>query len=263
MPSIARAVACYTHAGRRRVNQDTVVAGELPGGRYLLAIADGMGGHSGGEVASTVAIETLLARLRAGAGLRAAFAAANAAVYREAATRPAARGMGTTLVALLQSGATYEIANVGDSRAYRIDAGGAHPLTLDHSFVAEAVRSGSMSAEQAAGSPWRNALTRAIGTEASIAVDVFGPLPVRDGEAVVLCSDGLYKQIEDAVLAEYLFATEDVDAAVHALAALAYRRGSDDNISLAVAEFGALARRSAEITLPLPIARQIAAAADG
>ncbi|HEX5521589.1 MAG TPA: protein phosphatase 2C domain-containing protein [Longimicrobiaceae bacterium] len=261
MGPIARVVATYTHAGRRHSNQDAVLATALPDGRFLLAVADGMGGHSAGEIASALAIETLHARVRAGDGLRAAFSAANAAVYREAAARPSARGMGTTLVALLQAGATFEIANVGDSRGYRVSEAGARSLTLDHSFVAEAVRSGSMSAAQAADSPWRNALTRAIGTEAVVQVDVFGPFPARDGEAVVLCSDGLYKSIKDDMIAEYLLATEDAEAAVQSLAALAFRRGSDDNISIAIAEYGELVRGRTEITLPISIARQLDVAA--
>jgi len=165
--------------------------------------------------------------------------------------------MGTTLVAMLQTGAVFEIANVGDSRGYLVCSRGIRALTLDHSFVAEAVRSGAMSAEQAAGSPWRNALTRAVGTDATIEIDVFGPYRARGGEAVVLCSDGLHKCVDEALLAEYLLATENAEAAAQALAALAFRRGSDDNISVAVAEFGALARRRAEVTLPVSIARQI------
>lgn len=252
--------ASYTHTGRRRSNQDAVVVTKLSGGREVVAIADGMGGHSAGEVASARALETLVAELRGSDDLRAAVRAANAAVYAEGSRNPGWQGMGTTVVALLRTGNTYHIANVGDSRAYRIDAQAIAQLTDDHSFVAEALRGGAMSPEQAAVSPWRNALTRAVGTDAEVEVDLFGPFAVDEPHAVLLCSDGLYKPLPAESLHNYVLATEDVEAAVRALAALAFRRGSDDNITVAAVEFGSLGRLSLEVTLPVPISRQILAA---
>lgn len=251
--------ATYTHAGRRRSNQDAVTAKKLDRNQFVVAVADGMGGHSAGEVASARAIEVLISEMQQGRGLKAAFVAANAAVYSEGAANPLWKGMGTTLVVLFCAGNTYHVANVGDSRAYRVDAGSVVQLTADHSFTAEAVREGAMSLEDAATSPWRNALTRAIGTDPEVEVDVFGPFSTDEPHAVLLCSDGLYKPLEERVFRDYVLATESPGTAVQSLATLAYRRGSDDNITAAVIEFGALHRHLPDVTVPIPIAHPGAA----
>lgn len=247
------AAAAYTHAGRRRSNQDAVVVRQLSSGDELLAVADGMGGHAAGEVASATALETLVAELERGAELGAAVVAANARVYACSRERSEWQGMGTTLVALLRSGTSYRIANVGDSRAYVIDAAGIRQVTRDHSFLVEAVQAGTLSPAEAAESPWRNALTRAVGTEPAVEVDLFGPFPADPPQVVLLCSDGLYKALPPEIIREYVVATGELATALEALSALAYRRGSDDNISVAGIEWGRLPRRSPAITLPLPI----------
>src|SRR5690606_4227177 len=113
-----------------------------------------------------------------------------------ASESPEWHGMGTTLVALLIAGNRYTIASVGDSRAYRVDAAGVRQITVDHSLMAEAERNGDDAAEQLAGSPLRHALTRALGTEPQVEVDVFGPFDVEVPHTVVLCSDGLYRSIQ-------------------------------------------------------------------
>jgi PPM family protein phosphatase len=251
--------AGYTHTGRRKSNQDAVILRSLPGGAELIAIADGMGGHLAGEIASALALEALVGALEGGAPLREAVSAANARVYAEAEAHPERKGMGTTLVALLRTGATYEIANVGDSRAYRVDEQGITRLTDDHSFVAEAIREGTMSPEEAARSPWRNALTRAIGTDAEVEVDLLGPLEVGPPHVVLLCTDGLYRSVDDDVIQEYMLSEDDLGAVVETLAALAFRRGSDDNISVGAVEFGTVPRRAPRHTLPLPIPVQVQA----
>jgi PPM family protein phosphatase len=253
MTALAPAIAFYTHAGRRASNQDAVLVRRLPDGRELAAIADGMGGHAAGEIASARALEVLAERLGQGDALRNAFAAANATVHREAHQSGDRRGMGTTLVAIVARPGGYEVGNVGDSRAYRIDASGIRQLTSDHSVVAEASRDGGFSAEELAQSPWRNALTRAIGTDADVEVDVFGPFDAGEPHAVLLCSDGLYKTLTDEVIREYVVATPDLQTAVRSLAAIAYRLGSDDNITVTAVEFGTLPRRSPGITLPVPL----------
>ncbi len=255
--------AAFTHPGRRPSNQDAVLSTRLRDGRVLLALADGMGGHKAGEIASALALDALAEQLAAGATLPAAMEAANHRVYSEANARTERSGMGTTLVAVLQSGNSYLVANVGDSRAYHVERSGIRQLTLDHSFVAEAVGSGSMTPEQAAASPWRNALTRAVGTDPSIEVDVYGPFATEAPHVVLLCSDGLHKALPAASIHDYVLATEDVGSAVRSLAALAYRRGSDDNISAAAVEFGSLERRTPEVTMPVSITRQMEAAGAG
>ncbi len=253
MTALAPAIAYFSHAGRRPSNQDAVVATRLADGRELTAIADGMGGHAAGEVASARALEILVQELGRGVDLREAFEAANDVVHREARSHGERRGMGTTLVAVLTGNAEYRVANVGDSRAYRIDADGIQQITSDHSVVAEASRDGGFPADELANSPWRNALTRAIGTDPTVEVDVFGPFDMRVPHAVVLCSDGLYKALPDEVIREYVLATPDVETAVRSLAAVAYRLGSDDNITVGALEFGSVPRRSADITLPVPL----------
>jgi PPM family protein phosphatase len=243
----------YSHVGRRRSNQDSVVVRRLSTGADVVAVADGMGGHSAGEVASSIVLSALIEELENGATLEAATLAANARVFREAQQRTEWQGMGTTLVVLLRTDEWYWIANVGDSRAYAIDANGIRQITLDHSYVAEALRSGTMTEAEAARSPWRNALTRAVGTDETVAVDVHGPFSALEPHAVLLCSDGLYKSVSETLIREYVLSVEDLSTASKALASLAYRRGSDDNITVAAVEFSGLPRRPPTVTLPVAI----------
>ena len=244
---------CHTECGRRPVNQDAVLAVRLADGRELVAVADGMGGHSAGEIASQRALETVRTRLKAGDALRVAVAEANAAVHAEAAANPAWNGMGTTLVAMLRAGSSYEIANVGDSRAYRITSDAVTQITTDHSFVAEAAREARLATHDIVSSRWRNALTRALGTEADVEVDCFGPFDVDEPHAILLCSDGLYRSVSDDVLRRHVGSTTDPWAAARSLAAEAYRNGSADNISAAVILMGC-------VDAPVP---DVAAPADG
>lgn len=253
----AGSIAAVTGRGRRRVNQDAVLAVSLPGGGELIAVADGMGGHSAGEVASRIALDVLRSAVEGGADLAAAVQAANAAVFAEAGSQPGREGMGTTLVAVLRRGSQYVVANVGDSRAYRVDADRIRQITADHSFVADAVRSGDLTADEAGSSPWRHAVTRAVGTDRDVEVDCHGPFDTADAHAVVLCTDGLYRSVSDEELARHVRAAEPA-AAGRSLAAAAYAAGSDDNISVAVVSFG-LAVIHADATQPPPPAEEPAA----
>lgn len=228
-----------TMAGRRSANQDAVFAGRLPDGRELLAVADGMGGHKGGEVASQRTIETVVAGLQQGRTLRDAVTAANDVVRRAAHENAAWEGMGTTLVALLRSGERYQIANVGDSRAYVVTDEGIRQVTADHSFMAEALAARKMSAEEVKRSRWRNALTRAIGTEAQVDVDIFGPFDVSAPHVVLLCSDGLHGAVSDEAMRRCVSEMSNLSLAAERLANEAYGNGSKDNISVAIMRFGA------------------------
>lgn len=230
--------ALLTEQGQRRVNQDAVLSAVLPDGSELVAVADGMGGQAAGEVASRLALEVLHAALRHGETLETAVQAANAAVFDEARGRPDYAGMGTTLVAVHRRGDSYLIANVGDSRAYRADTSGIVQLTLDHSFMAEAERSGGAAVQEAERSPWRNAVTRAIGTEAHVQVDHFGPHDATEPHTLLLCTDGLYRVLSEEQLRSGLIDAISPADAAHALARAADNAGSDDNISLAVVQFG-------------------------
>lgn len=230
-------MAQYTDRGRRPSNEDAVIARSWPDGRAVLAVADGLGGHSAGEVAANRALEVLVAALDSGVSLREAVRTANAAVLAEGRSRPELQGMGTTLVALLLQDGQYHVANVGDSRAYRIQGAMIEQITRDHSFVAEAVRSGELSADEAVRSPWKNALTRSLGAEPDVDVDVFGPFRADEPHIVVLCSDGLYRTLADARIRDELTGGLSLESAVRTLGRLAVEYGSDDNVTVAAIQF--------------------------
>ncbi len=237
-PTFGDAVAFHTIPGRRPVNQDAVVQATLADDHELIAVADGMGGHQAGEIASRRALEVLASALGAGSDLPSAVRAANSTVLQEAHAQPEYRGMGTTIVALVRQKSVYTLANVGDSRAYRVDAGGIRQLTEDHSFVAEAVRSGQLSLEEAEKSRWRNAVTRCVGTDPDLEVDCYGPFDAQEAHAVLLCTDGVYRALSAETLRSITLGAEDPETAVRAIAGAAFEAGSDDNISVALIGFG-------------------------
>jgi len=214
-----------------------------------MAVADGMGGHAAGEVASALALETLSDAVQRGQALDDAFRLANERVHLKARD-PGKQGMGTTLVAMLLDGDSYQIANVGDSRCYLVDGDGARRITEDHSFVTEAIKRGQ-SEEQAMASQWKDVLTRCIGTEPEVEVDPFGPFPVDPNTAILLCSDGLYKVLSDADLSGMFAKSGGPRGAAQSLVANAYEAGSDDNISVAIAEFGEVPRDRPAGTVPI------------
>lgn len=233
-------LATESIAGQRPYQEDAVLAEALPDGRTLVAVADGMGGHAAGEVASALALETLKDLLERGASLGDAFRGANDRV-RARATEPGKEGMGTTLVALLIEDDAFRVANVGDSRAYLLSAQAIRRLTEDHSFVAEAIKHGQSESE-AMDMPWRDALTRSVGTEGDVEVDEFGPFSLEQGTALLVCSDGLYKTLRDEDLRALYARSSGPEAAAQTLVSAAYDGGSDDNISVAVVEVGDLPR---------------------
>jgi protein phosphatase len=243
-------LAVESIAGQRPYQEDSVLARSLSDGRLLVAVADGMGGHAAGEVASALALETLVSALEDGQALDTAFASANSAVHREARD-PDKKGMGTTLTAALVEDGEYFMANVGDSRGYLLSVEGIRQMTDDHSFVAEAMKRGQ-TREEAMATPWRDALTRSIGTEPAVEVDVFGPFPVRDDTAFLICSDGLYKTLSDDDLQQIFLQAGTLEGAAQILVAQALDRGSDDNITVALAEFGRIPRAEGHATMPLP-----------
>ncbi len=242
-------LAQHSIPGRRPYQEDSIYSDALSDGRILVAVADGMGGHAAGEVASALALETLKASLEAGIELGEAFRLANQQVH-DRSKEPGKQGMGCTLVAVVVDGDRYLVANVGDSRGYRITAGGIERITQDHSFVAEAIKRGQ-SEEEATASQWRDALTRAIGTDTTVEVDVFGPFTVENDTAFLLCSDGLYKAMEDSDIRGIFARSGGPKGAAQTLVAEAYERGSDDNISVVIAEFGQVPREQAQGTMPI------------
>lgn len=223
--------------GERSYQQDAVETRELSDGRTLVALADGMGGHASGDVASRLTMETLVDALEDGRDLEEAFGLANERVREE--VREAGEKMGATLVAVLVEGDTYRLANVGDSRAYRISADGIEQLSEDHSFGAEAVARGA-DPEDVADSPYRDAVTRAVGIDDELDVDRFGPFEAAEGTVLLLCSDGLNKTLSDEDIRRILLSAGDLDEAAQTLPSRALQRGSDDNITVALAAFGDL-----------------------
>jgi|SRR5579875_1898880 len=209
----------------------------------LFVLSDGMGGQSSGEVASRLTAETVVAKCRetarydgisdAGARLADAIRAANTAVRREARVNSGQSGMGATVVAVMVSGERASIAHVGDSRAYRLRNGELEQLTRDHSFVAEQVRNGLMSEAEAAQSNLQNVLMRAVGVDDEIQVEVSEEL-FADGDTLLLCSDGLTKELTDARIAEVLGEIDEPQEAAERLVELANEAGGSDNITVIV-----------------------------
>jgi protein phosphatase len=242
-------LAVESIAGKRPYQEDSVLAETLSDGRTLLAVADGMGGHAAGEIASALALKTLVEAVGERRPLGEAFRMANERVHKMA-SEPGKQGMGTTLVAVLVDGSQFSVANVGDSRVYLVSAEGIRRLTEDHSFVAEAMKRGQ-SEEEAMATPWKDALTRSIGTDEEVEVDVFGPYPIEDDSAFLMCSDGLYKTLDDDELRDLFKRSGGARGAAQSLVAAAFDAGSDDNISVAIAEYGDVPRDEAPTTMIL------------
>jgi PPM family protein phosphatase len=222
----------------RTVNQD------LPLVRPdLYAVADGMGGHVGGEVAARVAVETLdqaFERVPTVDGLREAFSEANAAVWRESQSNRDLRGMGTTLTAVALVGGpegrdVLALANVGDSRAYVFSGGEMSQVTDDHSLAEERMRHGEISEEEAAVHPQRHILTRALGVSAEVEADMW-ELEVRTGDRVLLCSDGLTNEVGTEEMAGILGEVDDPEEAAQRLVDAANEHGGADNITVVVVD---------------------------
>jgi serine/threonine protein phosphatase PrpC len=242
-------LAVESIAGRRPYQEDALLAETLSDGRTLLAVADGMGGHAAGEVASKLALDTLQEAVGERLGLVDAFRLANERVH-VMAQEPGKQGMGTTLVAILVEGSEYRVANVGDSRVYLVSGGGIRRLTEDHSFVAEAVKRGQSEAEAMA-TPWKDALTRSIGTEVEVEADVSGPYGLEPDSALVLCSDGLYKTLGDNEIRDLFGRSGGTQGAAQSLVAAALDAGSDDNITVVIAEYGEVPRHEGSTTMVL------------
>ncbi len=226
-----------TDVGRvRTVNQDLPL--ERPN---LYAVADGMGGHVGGEVAARVAVETLeqaFERVPTAAGLQEAISEANAAVWHESQVNADLRGMGTTLTAAALVGGAgghdvLALANVGDSRAYVFSEDRLVQVTDDHSLAEERMRQGEMTEEEAAVHPQRHILTRALGVSSEVEADMW-ELELRSGDRLVLCSDGLSNEVGTDEMADILRTVGDPGGAARRLVEAANEHGGADNITVVV-----------------------------
>lgn len=209
----------------------------------LFVVADGMGGHAAGEVASRVAVEATLGAWKGGRAtpapqaLRAAVRSANTAVF-DAATEPGRRGMGTTIVAATVAGREAVIGHVGDSRAYVVRKGDCIQLTADHSRVGEMLRMKLLTPEEAAAHPARSQLTRSLGADVGVQVDLTRER-VERGDVLLLCTDGLWEVVARTEMAE---SAPEVDqrgsrlasSAADKLVELALKRGARDNVTALV-----------------------------
>lgn len=221
---------------QRTLNEDAVIA-QLP----VFAVADGMGGHSAGEVAAAIAVEhlqTLVGRRELHADdLLAVLVRANDAIVAHGVTHPDAAGLGTTIsgVCLGEVGGLphWFVFNVGDSRVYRFIDGELTQVSIDHSEVAELVAAGQLSAAEARVAPNRNVITRSLGSVPRPAVDVW-MLPADPGDRFVVCSDGLTNEIDDDELGMIVARTAEPQATADELVRRALAAGARDNVSVLV-----------------------------
>ena len=203
----------------------------------LFAVADGMGGHLGGEVASNLALETIRDAFTAGEGsLVDQVTSANRVVFERSQSDREVRGMGTTLTAALVEGAQVRLVHVGDSRCYLLRDGDLHMLTKDHTVVAKMVEEGEITAAEAENHPHRNIVTRVLGVESSVEVDE-GILDLKDGDRLLLCSDGLTGMVSHGTIESVLRDEADPQRAVERLVRDANDAGGVDNITAVLLDF--------------------------
>lgn len=234
---------------KRKNNEDAFLLDDQHG---LYAAADGIGGHEGGEIASRITVDTL-AEVMPGllrgddvtppfslsldvdpriSALRYAITLSNQKILQTAAQNPSLAGMGTTISALILWRETASIAHVGDSRAYLLREGELRQLTSDHSFVAEQIRAGKLTPEQARASTYRHVITRALGIDKDVSIDHVS-LSIRKNDTLLLCTDGLTELVEDAEIGRILDEGPP-ETATYRLIRTANERGGVDNITAVV-----------------------------
>ena len=226
--------AGLSDVGRVRTHNEDAVLLSPP----LFAVADGLGGHQAGEIASSVAIEALMedAPSRADAkGLGRAVRSANRAVLQAAKEGYGRSGMGTTLTAAFVEGTFIAVAHVGDSRAYLYHQGKLERITQDHSMVADMIMHGTLTEEESRTHPNRSVITRALGSDPNMYADTF-EVDADVGDTLLLCSDGLTSMLTDAQIASILGSYRDPESTVRALIDAANAAGGHDNISVVVVD---------------------------
>lgn len=227
---------------KRPLNEDSYLADPE---RRIFAVADGVGGAQAGEVASKTAVEVLDEAFRHqvdGADIEdlmeIAIQRANSSIFQMAHDSPKLSAMATTVVALHLNGHIATIGHVGDSRLYRLSPDSSlHRETADHSVVEEEVRAGRMTPEQAAHHPSRNVISRALGAESGVDVDM-KTIEVEDGTAFLLCSDGITRHIPDSEIRDLLVSTPDVEAICAEMKRRCYERGAEDNLTAVIVRVG-------------------------
>lgn len=228
--------ASLTDVGRtRELNEDALWPTEpgLTGDALIVAVADGMGGHVAGEVASATAIDAVVGT---GGDPVLRIQAANVAIRTMVEDRPHLAGMGTTVtLGIFDPEGSLDVGHVGDSRLYRLRGGVLEQLTTDHSFVAEMQAAGKMDPETAANHPYRSVLTRSVGVDPDLDVARY-TFDVEPGDRLLFCSDGLNSMIDDAAIASLLDEHTDPNDAVRGLVDAANEAGGVDNTSVVVVD---------------------------
>lgn len=236
---------CESNAGLVRTdNQDFWLAEVLPSterGMLLCCVADGVGGHQAGNVASKLAVMTLFDAVMAslpdaepGEVLKLAFETANSVVYRESGLSEALNGMGTTLTAILVNGSSATFCHIGDSRAYLLSSSGLGLLTQDHSVVQQLLSQGRISQTDAETHPQRHVLTKALGVGVTIRCDT-GEFPLAKGDVLLLCTDGLTRLLSDGEIAQILGDNRSGADKAKKLIDTAMERGAPDNVTVVLA----------------------------
>ncbi|QQE80740.1 Stp1/IreP family PP2C-type Ser/Thr phosphatase [Alicyclobacillus sp. SO9] len=243
--------AAQSHVGLvRQTNQDVFELSDIPATHQYMIVADGMGGASAGDVASRMAVDTVATGLKQALQdhrtedipevLREAVLEANRKVWESSQTHEEYFGMGTTMVAAMFDGNEVVFAHVGDSRGYILMAGSLQQVTSDHSLVAELVRRGQLTPDEAVHHPQRNIVTRSLGTDSQSIVDI-DVLKWKEGDVVLLCSDGLTNLVGKEELEHTLFPLQiattnvEVENVVQKLLQMALHRGAPDNVTIAIA----------------------------
>ncbi|MDS1029869.1 Stp1/IreP family PP2C-type Ser/Thr phosphatase [Bacillota bacterium LX-D] len=228
-----RAVARTETGLVRKINEDCYYC-DLDA--KLFVVADGMGGHLAGEVASKMAVEIIVnysqnISISSAQSLWEAVSEANARIYANSLNNASRQGMGTTVTCAKVLDDKLILAHVGDSRAYLFNGKEIIHLTDDHSFVGELVRSGSITENEAQRHPKRNILLRALGAEEQVNIDIFEK-SIKRGNLVLLCTDGLHNLLSDEEIYFILLEMKDLESAVDDMIKLAYSRGAGDNITI-------------------------------
>lgn len=223
--------------GRKRPSNEDAFGFSVEHGVYI--VCDGMGGAAAGEIASSLAVDEVMAQLVRRTGSEPApmpqlaedaICAGNKAIFSRSQRNPKLSGMGTTLVGLVAEERRVWVINVGDSRCYRLRNRKLEQITLDHSLVEEQVRMGRMTRAEAKRSPFRNVITRALGTQSHVTPDIF-ELETEAADLFLLCSDGLTRELPDSLIESLLSIDERVDGLCTRLVNAANKAGGHDNIT--------------------------------
>lgn len=228
-----------TNIGKRKINEDSFAIYGFENDSGFAVIADGMGGHNAGEIASAAAVDEIRSALEKSfeadesipGAITSAVNAANRRIFDMAIHNDEQKGMGTTvIITAVKDGAVYA-ANVGDSRIYLMSGGKLRQVTKDHSYVEALIAAGGITREEAATHPKRHAIIRAVGTDARVKTDIFEP-ECGEGDVILMCSDGLSDMLTLAQIEKIISQSEKISDAVENLIAEACDRGGVDNITI-------------------------------